>query len=179
VPSKGFTSTTSGSLPADFFTCRTWLRTFGLRAEGIEGIPPAQANFDAGADQVNSRALTFVYYFHREPKAFVGGELRVFSACWRRRCLGRPDRSKGSSLKSIRLLLALKFRPNHKRELCPLPPHRPESDSELHRLLRHRARRPLQFLRHRRPRQFRLRQLFERPHIILRPRHDAPPRFRL
>ncbi len=39
-----------------------------------------RAHNDNRADQVNSRALTFVYYFHREPKAFVGGELRVFSA---------------------------------------------------------------------------------------------------
>ena len=34
---------------------------------------------DNRSDAVSSRALTFVYYFYREPKAFVGGELRVYA----------------------------------------------------------------------------------------------------
>ena len=35
---------------------------------------------DTGAGELGSRALTFVYFFHREPKAFRGGELRVYDA---------------------------------------------------------------------------------------------------
>jgi Rps23 Pro-64 3,4-dihydroxylase Tpa1-like proline 4-hydroxylase len=32
---------------------------------------------DNGSDRVACRYLTFVYFFHREPKAFEGGELRI------------------------------------------------------------------------------------------------------
>jgi Rps23 Pro-64 3,4-dihydroxylase Tpa1-like proline 4-hydroxylase len=32
---------------------------------------------DDGHDEVASRYLTFVYFFHREPKQFTGGELRI------------------------------------------------------------------------------------------------------
>jgi len=32
---------------------------------------------DDGHEEVASRYLTFVYFFHREPKQFVGGELRI------------------------------------------------------------------------------------------------------
>ncbi len=35
---------------------------------------------DNGSDQVASRHLTFVYFFHREPKQFEGGELRIHDA---------------------------------------------------------------------------------------------------
>jgi SM-20-related protein len=35
---------------------------------------------DNDATQVNSRVLTFVYFFHREPRAFVGGELRIYDS---------------------------------------------------------------------------------------------------
>lgn len=35
---------------------------------------------DNGSERVASRYLTFVYFFHREPKAFQGGELRVHDA---------------------------------------------------------------------------------------------------
>ena len=35
---------------------------------------------DNGSDQVSSRYLTFVYFFHREPKQFEGGELRIHDA---------------------------------------------------------------------------------------------------
>jgi SM-20-related protein len=34
---------------------------------------------DNRSEEVSSRVLTFVYYFYREPKAFAGGELRVFN----------------------------------------------------------------------------------------------------
>src|SRR5579875_2701392 len=37
-----------------------------------------RAHTDNRSDIVNSRTLTFVYYFYRQPKAFAGGELRVF-----------------------------------------------------------------------------------------------------
>ncbi len=36
---------------------------------------------DNGSDRVACRYLTFVYFFHREPKAFEGGELRIHDAC--------------------------------------------------------------------------------------------------
>ncbi len=32
---------------------------------------------DNGSDRVASRYLTFVYFFHREPRPFEGGELRI------------------------------------------------------------------------------------------------------
>jgi len=38
---------------------------------------------DDGHDEIASRQLTFVYFFHREPKAFQGGELRVYDSEWR------------------------------------------------------------------------------------------------
>lgn len=33
---------------------------------------------DNGSPEAASRELTYVYYFHRQPKAFTGGELRVY-----------------------------------------------------------------------------------------------------
>jgi Rps23 Pro-64 3,4-dihydroxylase Tpa1-like proline 4-hydroxylase len=35
---------------------------------------------DNGSDRVASRNLTFVYFFHREPRQFEGGELRIHDA---------------------------------------------------------------------------------------------------
>jgi Rps23 Pro-64 3,4-dihydroxylase Tpa1-like proline 4-hydroxylase len=35
---------------------------------------------DNGSDPVASRQLTFVYFFHREPRSFEGGELRIHDA---------------------------------------------------------------------------------------------------
>lgn len=35
---------------------------------------------DNGHAQIASRQLTFVYFFHREPKAFRGGELRIYQS---------------------------------------------------------------------------------------------------
>jgi Rps23 Pro-64 3,4-dihydroxylase Tpa1-like proline 4-hydroxylase len=35
---------------------------------------------DNGSDRVASRYLTFVYFFHREPRPFDGGELRIHDA---------------------------------------------------------------------------------------------------
>jgi Rps23 Pro-64 3,4-dihydroxylase Tpa1-like proline 4-hydroxylase len=35
---------------------------------------------DDDSDSVRSRAITFVYYFYREPKAFRGGALRLYDA---------------------------------------------------------------------------------------------------
>jgi SM-20-related protein len=37
---------------------------------------------DNGADSVQSREITFVYFFHREPRGFFGGELRIFDTKW-------------------------------------------------------------------------------------------------
>jgi Rps23 Pro-64 3,4-dihydroxylase Tpa1-like proline 4-hydroxylase len=37
---------------------------------------------DNGAPSVASREITFVYFFHREPKRFSGGELRIYDSRW-------------------------------------------------------------------------------------------------
>ena len=38
---------------------------------------------DSGSPQDNGRLLTYVYYFHREPKAFDGGELIIYDSAMR------------------------------------------------------------------------------------------------
>jgi Rps23 Pro-64 3,4-dihydroxylase Tpa1-like proline 4-hydroxylase len=35
---------------------------------------------DNGAEAVAAREITFVYFFHREPKQFSGGELRIYDS---------------------------------------------------------------------------------------------------
>jgi SM-20-related protein len=35
---------------------------------------------DNGSDKTASRELTYVYYFHREPKAFSGGQLKLYDS---------------------------------------------------------------------------------------------------
>jgi Rps23 Pro-64 3,4-dihydroxylase Tpa1-like proline 4-hydroxylase len=35
---------------------------------------------DNGASDIASRDVTFVYFFHREPRAFHGGELRIYES---------------------------------------------------------------------------------------------------
>jgi len=35
---------------------------------------------DNGAEEVATREITFVYFFHREPKQFSGGELRIYDS---------------------------------------------------------------------------------------------------
>jgi len=37
---------------------------------------------DNGHEDLKSRELTFVYFFHREPKKFEGGELRIYDSRW-------------------------------------------------------------------------------------------------
>jgi Rps23 Pro-64 3,4-dihydroxylase Tpa1-like proline 4-hydroxylase len=37
---------------------------------------------DNDANAVRTRAVTFVYFFHREPRSFYGGELRIFDTHW-------------------------------------------------------------------------------------------------
>jgi len=37
---------------------------------------------DNGQPEIESRELTFVYFFHREPKAFSGGQLRLYDSRW-------------------------------------------------------------------------------------------------
>jgi Rps23 Pro-64 3,4-dihydroxylase Tpa1-like proline 4-hydroxylase len=41
---------------------------------------------DNGSERVASRHLTFVYFFHREPRQFDGGELRIHNAPWEDGC---------------------------------------------------------------------------------------------
>jgi Rps23 Pro-64 3,4-dihydroxylase Tpa1-like proline 4-hydroxylase len=37
-----------------------------------------RAHTDTGDNELRGRELTFVYFFHREPRRFAGGELRIF-----------------------------------------------------------------------------------------------------
>jgi Rps23 Pro-64 3,4-dihydroxylase Tpa1-like proline 4-hydroxylase len=37
---------------------------------------------DNDAEPVRGREITFVYFFHREPRSFYGGELRIFDTQW-------------------------------------------------------------------------------------------------
>ncbi len=39
-----------------------------------------RSHVDNGAEVVASREITFVYFFHREPKQFSGGELRIYDS---------------------------------------------------------------------------------------------------
>jgi Rps23 Pro-64 3,4-dihydroxylase Tpa1-like proline 4-hydroxylase len=39
---------------------------------------------DNGEGEIASREITFVYFFHREPKQFHGGELRLYDSRWDR-----------------------------------------------------------------------------------------------
>ena len=49
--------------------------------------PAAHGDFfrlhcDNEQDEIASRELTFVYFFHREPKGFCGGDLRIYDSRW-------------------------------------------------------------------------------------------------
>jgi Rps23 Pro-64 3,4-dihydroxylase Tpa1-like proline 4-hydroxylase len=37
---------------------------------------------DNGHGEIATREITFVYFFHREPKQFQGGELRLYDSSW-------------------------------------------------------------------------------------------------
>jgi len=52
-----------------------WLLLRGLRTLPLR-MP---RHNDNGQDEVSARKITFVYFFHREPKVFEGGELRIQS----------------------------------------------------------------------------------------------------
>lgn len=41
-----------------------------------------RSHSDNAQEQVASREITFVYFFHREPKKFSGGELRIYDSRW-------------------------------------------------------------------------------------------------
>lgn len=41
-----------------------------------------RAHTDDGSGEVSTRAITFVYFFYREPCAFAGGELRIYDTVW-------------------------------------------------------------------------------------------------
>ena len=56
-PISRFEAQTTASNHGDFFRC----------------------HIDNGSEVVASREITFVYFFHREPKQFSGGELRIYS----------------------------------------------------------------------------------------------------
>jgi len=46
---------------------------------------------DADKEKVPKRYLTYVYYFNRQPKAFAGGELRIYHDVLRNNKLARAD----------------------------------------------------------------------------------------
>jgi SM-20-related protein len=50
-----------------------------------------RAHRDSGHGAVASRTLTFVYYCHREPRSFTGGELRMFGPVPEDRDVDDPD----------------------------------------------------------------------------------------
>jgi Rps23 Pro-64 3,4-dihydroxylase Tpa1-like proline 4-hydroxylase len=50
-----------------------------------------KAHTDAGANETVKRQLTYVYYFNREPKAFTGGELRIYDDTVRNGKLAATD----------------------------------------------------------------------------------------
>jgi hypothetical protein len=66
------------------------LETLGIEEFSISGVEAQitasndgdffRFHSDNGSDRVASRHLTFVYFFHREPRAFEGGELRIHDA---------------------------------------------------------------------------------------------------
>jgi Rps23 Pro-64 3,4-dihydroxylase Tpa1-like proline 4-hydroxylase len=53
-----------------------------------------RAHTDNGHTQSESRTITFVYFFHREPTAFSGGELRLYRQ-------NGTDRPNGDAVKSV------------------------------------------------------------------------------
>ncbi|HXM23125.1 MAG TPA: 2OG-Fe(II) oxygenase [Terriglobales bacterium] len=57
-PISRFETQTTASNHGDFFHC----------------------HIDNGAEAVAAREITFVYFFHREPKEFSGGELRIYDS---------------------------------------------------------------------------------------------------
>jgi len=67
------------------------LQTLGMEEFSIAGVEVQVTasndgdffhfHSDNGSDRVASRHLTFVYFFHREPRQFEGGELRIHDAC--------------------------------------------------------------------------------------------------
>ena len=66
------------------------LQTLGMEQFSIAGVEVQVTasndgdffhfHSDNGSDRVASRHLTFVYFFHREPRQFEGGELRIHDA---------------------------------------------------------------------------------------------------
>jgi SM-20-related protein len=66
------------------------LETLGMEQFSIAGVEAQVTasndgdffhfHSDNGSDRVASRYLTFVYFFHREPRRFEGGELRIHDA---------------------------------------------------------------------------------------------------
>jgi SM-20-related protein len=68
-----------------------------LQKLGCDGLHPSQIEVQITAsnhgdffrhhsdnlhEDTVSRELTFVYFFHREPKAFRGGDLRIYNSRW-------------------------------------------------------------------------------------------------
>jgi SM-20-related protein len=52
------------------------------------------AHCDDSQDSIASRRITFVYFFHSEPRPFEGGELRIYDLPWKeQRLIGGPYRS--------------------------------------------------------------------------------------
>lgn len=61
---------------------RLWRQTFSVSHLEIQLTATNHSEFfrphtDNGSEGVDTRLITFVYYFHREPRRFSGGELRI------------------------------------------------------------------------------------------------------
>ena len=76
-----------GSVIESSRTCPDWSKLPNFEITGVEAQITASHDgdyfhfhTDNGSDRVESRHLTFVYFFHREPRQFEGGELRIHDA---------------------------------------------------------------------------------------------------
>jgi len=72
---------------------------------------------DDGAEAVAGRRLTCVYYFHRQPKRFSGGELRLYDSVERD---GRLTRAETYVSVEPRDNSAVFFPSNRPHEVCPV-----------------------------------------------------------
>lgn len=61
------------------------MEQFSIAGEEVQITASNDGDFflfhsDSGSDKVATRYLTFVYFFHRDPRQFEGGELRIHDA---------------------------------------------------------------------------------------------------
>jgi Rps23 Pro-64 3,4-dihydroxylase Tpa1-like proline 4-hydroxylase len=68
-------------------------------------------------DDTSTRALSFVYFFHREPRRFSGGELRIFDS---ELVEDQPVPTDRSQILSPRQDVLVLFPSNNEHELLPV-----------------------------------------------------------